>query len=128
MPARSRAYNDHWICPKCNGENSARELTDKTPDEVLTNCQWCSIHVKVFIPLEQEGPYRADGLMQDQVGAELDGVPYWDFVCPLCQTHNRDMAPMYTLGKAPRRFDLMVPCKGCHRNIHMTGDYGRQEQ
>ena len=118
MPPRSRVVNAHWTCPRCNAPNDAPKVP-QTPDTVIGHCDFCDLRTEVFVPLEQEGPYRADGLMNDQVAGELD-APWWDFVCPLCQTHNKRTPPPYQLGQ-PRNYDRIVPCLGCHRNIRVTG-------
>jgi len=121
MPPKARAYNDNWSCPKCNMPNNVTGLVERTPDTVEVICDTCGIRVEVFIPLQQDGPYRADGIMQDQLGAEMTDTLWWDFTCPLCHTHNKTVPPPYKLGQ-PKRFDRIVPCRGCHKNIRIEGE------
>ena len=119
MPPRARAHNDYWSCPRCNLPNLL-ESVERTPTDVRCECTSCHTRVDVFVPLQQEGPYGADGIMNDQVGGELEDAVWWDFVCPLCQTHNNRTPPPYQLGQ-PKTFERIVPCQGCHRNIRVKG-------
>jgi len=119
MRPRVRALDDYWRCPRCNLPNLITSI-ECTPTDIQCECTSCHTMVNVFVPLQQDGPYRADGLMNDQIGGELKDTSWWDFVCPLCQTKNRSIPPPHKLGQ-PKEFNRIMPCAGCHKNIRIQG-------
>jgi len=128
MPAKARAFNDHWACPKCNTDNSCAGI-GRPPDTISATCHRCLIKVDVFVPLEKDRPYNADGIMEDQIYAVLENTPYWNFQCPACLKKNRGHetkadreAPVYRMGLEKKKYEIIVPCQHCGRNILIKGE------
>ena len=115
MPANARSHNDHWACPKCGLDNSCSGL-GRPPDTIETTCHACGLRVNVFIPLDKERPYTADGIMEDQIYAVMDNVYPWSWICLACNKKNRGMEHTYTMGDS-KVIETIKSCPSCHRNI-----------